>query len=992
MTPLDFFKAVWPAAGVYALATPFQIPGTNTRVYAHKVFTDIEAAADYAQAHARRTDLYLAVHTLKERQVWNPNKTNRKTGEKGAFEVRTHQNMCESRAFFFDIDVDADSDGRKYETQGHALAALKQFCVTVALPRPMVVSSGGGLHVYWLVEDPIPSHEWAAHAEDLKQVAQHHGLKIDPARTTDVSSVLRVAGTYNLKDPHNPRAVQVITPTTPLPNHTFLQMLSAARIEAGVAATVAVSSTPAYLNDILGSNLSEEFTGPPVSIKGVATACAQLRRLMVLKGDVSEPEWYHSLNLVRFMENSEKLIHKISEGHPHYSKAATDQKVAQLREKNLGPTSCTKLAEVCGSVLCKACPSYGKVKSPLVAGRFKDPAPAPVVTTMTGATVQTVQVPEPPKPYTRLKSGAIAKTAKNKDGDEITTVIYPNDLYPLTRVSNLEAKTEQQVWRVHLPRSKPKDFTLDADALYDRRKFVTTVSNHGIYPQASNLQDLQDYMVAYIAELQRLADAETQAEHMGWADEFSQFIMPDKIMLRDGSAKPVSLSLGAQRSSADIHKKGTLERQVELLKFYNHPGYVVNQFFILCSLAAPIFHMTGHHGSIVNASGEAGASKSTSLYTAASLWGHPMRMPLNGTDGGATPKARAERVTVLSNLPVCVDEITHMKPQEASALAMGITQPRGRGRLERSGVEQAAPASEKATLMLTTANNSLHNSLSTDNASGTAGSMRVFELLFRAALVHKKYEADEYLSELRQNYGHIAEVFMAYVLQNYPAVTKRVMAKMRKIDEAAGIQSSERFWSAVAAAALVAGEIAKELGLIDFDTEAMYQWLVNEQIPQMRGIVMEEYTDPLGILANYLATIDGDILVVHKPTTQANLSYVSRTPRGPMLGHYDVDDKVLWVLKKGFKDYCLKSGANSTKILDDLNVPRHDRSGKLVKVVPSKNIKKVLGAGTEYAKAQAWCFSVNMEHPEVTGAVEITVAATTSEPATTPAKGKLKPV
>src|SRR3546814_16328516 len=63
------------------------------------------------------------------------------------------------------------------------------------------------------------------------------------------------------------------------------------------------------------------------------------------------------------------------------------------------------------------------------------------------------------------------------------------------------ASTEQQVWRTVLPRSGIRDFTIDADVLYDQRKFCVAISNNGIYPNKADLSALQDYMVAYIAQL-----------------------------------------------------------------------------------------------------------------------------------------------------------------------------------------------------------------------------------------------------------------------------------------------------------------------------------------------------------------------------------------------------------------------------------------------------------------------------------------------------------
>src|SRR3546814_17219287 len=84
------------------------------------------------------------------------------------------------------------------------------------------------------------------------------------------------------------------------------------------------------------------------------------------------------------------------------------------------------------------------------------------------------------------------------------------------------ASTEQQVWRTVLPRSGIRDFTIDADVLYDQRTFCVAISNNGIYPNKADLSALQDYMVAYIAQLQKELDGESQRSQLGWYDDYKR--------------------------------------------------------------------------------------------------------------------------------------------------------------------------------------------------------------------------------------------------------------------------------------------------------------------------------------------------------------------------------------------------------------------------------------------------------------------------------------
>jgi hypothetical protein len=333
-------------------------------------------------------------------------------------------------------------------------------------------------------------------------------------------------------------------------------------------------------------------------------------------------------------------------------------------------------------------------------------------------------------------------------------------------------------------------------------------------------------------------------------------------------------------------------------------------------------------------------------------------------------------VTTLANLPVCVDEITHMPHREAADLAMGITQPGHRLRLDQNGVERSATGGHKATIMLTTANSSLHTLLATDNAAGTAGSMRVVEIPFRAMAIHQKYEADDYLGALREHYGHIGEAFIQYVMPRQAEIEARIRAKMKHIDHVARVQASERFWSATIATVLVTAEIGETLGVLPFSSTVLERWAITEQLPGMRGVVGEQYATSGGLLGEYLEEINADILVTRRMSGNLGLSTVVKAPRGALHAHYDLDMKQLIVLKKSFRDYCVQHGANYLKILDELSAPSTGASGKGERVIPFTKARRTLGAGTEFAKAQTWCFIINMTHPEITGAASLVLATT----------------
>lgn len=980
MTPSEFLSCVWPRQGHYVIATPFTIPGTTQTTYAQKVFDSIEAAVEYVETTSKNQDVFYGVHSLKQPKVWNAEKTNPRTGEPGKYEVRVQRNMLAARAFFFDLDV-KPGDDKHYSDQREAVLALKGFCQSAGLPKPMITSSGGGLHVYWTLSEDIPIADWSKDAAKLKAIASHFGLKFDPARTTDTASVLRVAGTFNHKK-STPRPVKVLMATEPQNPAAFSERLDQIMDDNGVSAVTRARPPIDFAKEFgLENNLVNEFTGPPTTMLAMISACAQVRRLATLKGDVSEPEWYHSLNLVRFTKNGRAAAHKISSGHPEYDYDRTEDKLHQLEGQNLGPTTCAKLAEVSeGGDLCAGCVFKDKVKSPIVAARYRDTAAAPTVEVEVGEEKVERKIPDAPSPYLRLKQGGIVKVSRDEEGGETHDPVLEVDLYPVSRIVNVTEAREEQVWCAVLPRVGATEFSLDGSALYDMRTLTAVLANAGVYPHPASIKRLQDYMVAYIKELQKLADAEAQCDHLGWTADFKQFILTDGMIQSDGSKKPVTLSKSARGTGDTVGRSGESEKHAQLLHFYNHDGYVINQFFIAASLAAPLFYATGQHGVVVNASGDAGSSKSTTLYAAASLWGNPEQFTLNGTNQGATALARQQRMTTLANLPLCVDEITHMHPNHAADMVMGITQPMQRIWLTKERQERKGSSNGyKSTIMLSTANSSLHGLLSNDNTAGTAGSMRVFEITFPQTTIHKKYQADEFLRELRHHYGHIGPAFVEHVIQNRAVVEARIHEKMRYVDESVNIQTGERFWSAVAAATLVAAELSKELGLLPFEASAIERWLFNEQIPIMRGVVRDEYANPVTILTDFIERYNSRIAVTENMQQSGKaVPYLSREPRGDMLAHYHKPDGVMNVNRAAFKDYCVNIGANSVKILNDLSKPTLDSSGRELRVVVNPRIKKVLGRGTILAKVQSWCFAVNMRHPEIAGATELEVISGTT--------------
>ena len=136
---------------------------------------------------------------------------------------RTQACVRAVRAFWLDVDVGA---GKDYIDRAQARAAIKAFLRATGLPKPWVVSSGRGYHLYWPLPEAVELSHWKPLAAKLKEACVREGFRADPARTTDGASLLRVPGTTHHKDPAQTLPVRVVHEGTPVDVLKFSAVLN----------------------------------------------------------------------------------------------------------------------------------------------------------------------------------------------------------------------------------------------------------------------------------------------------------------------------------------------------------------------------------------------------------------------------------------------------------------------------------------------------------------------------------------------------------------------------------------------------------------------------------------------------------------------------------------------------------------------------------------------------------------------------------------------
>ncbi len=128
-------------------------------------------------------------------------------GKKFKIAIRSQENAVGLKSLFLDIDAKGH-DKDSYNDLAEAVTALGSFLRATALPTPMTVRSGNGVHAYWPLDRALTVSEWQPLAHALVEATKQHGLKCDTGVTTDAARLLRIPGTLNKKS-DSPKPVRV---------------------------------------------------------------------------------------------------------------------------------------------------------------------------------------------------------------------------------------------------------------------------------------------------------------------------------------------------------------------------------------------------------------------------------------------------------------------------------------------------------------------------------------------------------------------------------------------------------------------------------------------------------------------------------------------------------------------------------------------------------------------------------------------------------------
>jgi len=909
MDTTEFLEAVLPDDGYYCVFA------ASDKRKIQKFYSSVDEVAHAAQAmDANGHDTYYATGSFREA---------------GSREANNVQLL---KSFFLDLDC---GPGKSFVDQAEALTQLKQFVGWWNLPKPLIVNSGRGIHVYWTLEEAVPQSDWLPTALGLKRACQESQFAADPAITADAARVLRVPGTHNHKD-SPPRAVTVIGKLPPPVSIDTIRE-AVGEVTALQPAADFVPGEASRLMDRLAGNKSSSFN--LIMQKTMAgKGCMQLAYSVANQAEVDEPLWRATLSVAQYCEDAETAIHKVSQNHPEYDAEITEKKANRIQ----GPYRCERFEEYRPGG-CDGCPFKNRIGSPIVLGQtvveaegnevVKD-APEDIKKKSEDE-VREYVIPPFPAPYVRGKEGGVYHKSKDDDGEVVYEPVYHHDLYVVRRLVDPELG-DCVMLRLHLPNDGVREFTLPNASIFGREDFRKAMAKHGVTVPPKTLDKIAMYVHTWIQELAESKAAEKVHTQCGWVgDRTDQFILGDKVIYGD-RVEPNPPAASEPPLYHAFYQKGSRERQREALNFYGGKGMATHQMVVAAAIGSLFMQYTPVHSFVLHVfSGQSGFGKTTTAKAGVGLFGNPMELMSEREDTG---NARMNRMEQLKNIVHLSDEMTNMTAQEASKHAYAVTVGRQKNRMRSGSNTERKRGAPWKIITITTGNKSMHETLTSWKTSPQGEMQRILELDVNSHYTSPEYkkQTDKLERDINENYGFFGVEIIQFMIRNEETCRKWLRDAQERLDDAAGLGSQSRFISYGGAAILAGALLGKAIGIWDWDLKPLFREVV-DRCRRHRVEVRETGSDYDDIIGDFIAQHYSELLQI-KSTDDLRgqngngldqLVVPESIPRGKLVARYETDTHLLYIALGPLKKYCEERQINYRAFVGDLKRGHSAQSMKM---------------------------------------------------------------
>lgn len=886
MEPVEFLQRVLPSQGLYCVAE------FDTERKQHKFVKTIEEMLEGSSEHVQqKLNSYFALGSFV------------KDG------TRSAANVSHMRSLFIDVDC----GNGKYANKKEAFLAVRKFLKDTELDKlgsPIVVDSGGGIHVYWPMDRDIPASEWLPAARNLKKLCTEQGFKIDQSVTGDAARVLRVPGSYNFKYVSDEKP-------EPMP----------CAIKAGGDTVFNFEEVAAAIKSKLKGNPADEALSIPgtapkkkestfklapssgskfqilLDKTNAGSGCNQLKHYIEHASEEGmEPLWRGLLSWSMKCEDADEFNKYLSDLHP-YEEERMHSKLREIK----GPYPCTKIEELSG-VSCDGCPHKGKITNPLILANYikKDEAEKEILLEeqeLRNIPVSKVSRPAAPKGFSYAQGGGVImhqKVASKKDGEEETTRDIRILDYDMFVVHILNINRTHMVYMVADKPTGPETITFPQRAIVSKDETLKSLAEQNIMSMfgSGNDANLYAFVRAAVEEASRQNNALVVPNHYGWQDDGS-FVLGEKIYRADGSVDSFPMpSLDAMNTKTKV-KGDSIQPWLNLVNIL-----VVREAWMqlglgLSGAASVMMEFAGVNGVTFHACGaDSGAGKTLALRVSSSFWGHPTRFAIASD---SSEIAVLEAAAMARSLGVLIDESTTKQNGQVSintklttaqqnawarSMVYRFSEGNPKERSTTKGGIQVNNGSWKS-LLFTTSNSYLMDSLAAQDTSNEAVLFRMLEAQFDKKIERLSEEERENMLALGECYGVTGTVYARWVVQNREVCATLFKKTRKRLSELLEERDGERFWfdgcAAIISFAISLG--SKYANIVDIPITKLIEHCITPLIQNGRKYVTLSHKSADDVLNSYTRERYGQLVVVRKSEASKMLEAV--------LGHGALIDETI---------------------------------------------------------------------------------------------------
>jgi|GEM_PF-610672 len=308
------------------------------------------------------------------------------------------------------MDIDVRGPNHKQEDLPGSVEEAKKVFDWLPQAPTLIVSTGGGLHCYWLFKEPwrLDSHEEWKRARELSRRFQRaiiakgkeFGWRLD--NTSDLARPLRLPGTYNRKG-DEPYLVEYLEQHDTEEEYFY----DPEDFEANLPTDK--SSEPSANTRV--ANPPEELH-PAAQVGPIAEGCSWMRHCRDDAERIPYTDWFHMLGILQRCAEGQEVAHSWSQPYPQYTQEETAAKLIDAAK--VGPVTCRYVEEDLGWQGCTRCSNKGRVKSPIVLGRNpRGEMTVEKATSLVQEAVEKYRAGDPGAPFEKEVSRALAWLEKN---------------------------------------------------------------------------------------------------------------------------------------------------------------------------------------------------------------------------------------------------------------------------------------------------------------------------------------------------------------------------------------------------------------------------------------------------------------------------------------------------------------------------------------------------------------------------------------------------